>query len=76
MAVAVRLMRIGKKGHPYYRVVVKHQKSKQGGAYIEKIGSYDPFKEKNAFIIDQTRLKYWTEKGAVTSEGITKLLKK
>ena len=76
MAVALRLMRIGKKGHPNYRIVVKHKKSKQTGYYIENIGFYDPFKKENEVTLNRDRLKYWLEKGAIASEGLEKLLKK
>ena len=75
MAVAIRLMRFGKKGNPSYRIVVLDKRQKRDGAYIEKIGIYQPMHEPGKVEIIKDRFEYWTSRGAQLSEGITKLLK-
>src|ERR687883_358350 len=40
--LAIRLMRMGAKKRPSYRIVVKEKLSKRDGAYIESIGTYNP----------------------------------
>ena len=42
MAVKLRLKRMGKKGHPFYRVVAADARSPRDGRIIEAIGIYDP----------------------------------
>lgn len=75
MAVAIRLMRFGKKGNPSYRVVVLDKRHKRDGAYIEKIGVYQPMTEPGKVELIKERFEYWTSRGAQLSDGITKLLK-
>ena len=39
----IRLRRVGKKGRPYYRIVVTEKRNPRDGAYIDGIGHYDPY---------------------------------
>jgi len=73
MPAAIRLMRIGKKGSPSYRIVVMDKRKKRTGAYLEKIGFYNPLTNPATLSIDKDRYDYWISKGAVISEGIRKL---
>jgi len=75
MSVTVRLMRFGKKGHPFYRIVVLDKRKKRDGAYIEKIGVYNPISSPAVFNYNKDRLSYWLEKGAQLSAGLQRLLK-
>ena len=75
MAVAIRLMRFGKKGFPFYRVVALDKRKKRDGSYIEKVGTYDPMSEPAKLDINQERMDYWVKNGAQVSEGLRKLLK-
>lgn len=75
MPATVRLMRFGKKGQPSYRIVVLDKRKKRDGAYIEKIGFYNPMVEPKILDIDNEKLKSWMLKGAIISEGMRKLLK-
>ena len=40
--VKIRLMRIGAKKTPHYRVVVVDSRKKRSSNYIESLGYYDP----------------------------------
>ncbi len=75
MAVALRLMRFGKRKQPYYRIVALDKRKKRDGSYIEKVGLYHPLDEKNNIRIIKERFEYWRSKGAQLSEGLERLLK-
>lgn len=74
MAVTLRLMRLGKKNRPFYRIIAVEKSKKRNGKYLEKIGIYNPFDEKTVKI-DSKRFEYWINKGAKISKGLRKLLK-
>ena len=38
MPAAIKLIRVGKRGKPNYRIVVMDKRKKRTGAYLEKIG--------------------------------------
>jgi small subunit ribosomal protein S16 len=40
--VKIRLKRMGKKRHPFYRIVVADALAPRDGKFIEQIGYYDP----------------------------------
>ena len=42
LAVKIRLMRVGKKKQPSYRVVVTDSRSPRDGRFIEVLGQYAP----------------------------------
>lgn len=75
MAVSIRLVRIGKKGQPQYRVVVMDKKKSTRSSYLENLGTYDPFHKTNTLEYKKDRLEYWLKNGAEVSEGMRKLLK-
>ena len=52
MAVKLRLMRMGKKKQPTYRVVAADSRSPRNGRFIEIIGTYDPRQEPSLIKID------------------------
>ena len=74
MAVRIRLMRMGKKKQPTYRVVVVDGRKPRDGKYIELIGRYDPRQEPSLVEIDNDRALDWLHKGAQPSETARKLL--
>ena len=42
MATKIRLQRFGKKGKPFFHVVVADSRSPRDGKFIERLGSYNP----------------------------------
>ena len=74
MAVRLRLMRMGKKKQPVYRVVAIDQRAPRDGRYIEQIGRYDARQEPSLVEIDNERALDWLSKGAQPSETVEKLL--
>jgi small subunit ribosomal protein S16 len=74
MAVKMRLMRMGKKKAPSYRVVVVDGRAPRDGRYIEQIGRYDPQQHPSFVEIDNDRATDWLSKGAKPTEAVEKLL--
>jgi small subunit ribosomal protein S16 len=74
MAVKMRLMRMGKKKAPSYRVVVVDGRAPRDGRYIEQIGRYDPQQDPSLVEIDNEKAASWLSKGAQPTEAVEKLL--
>ncbi len=74
MAVKMRLMRMGKKKQPMYRVVVIDGRSPRDGRYIEQIGRYAPLEDPSLVEIDNEKAAAWLSKGAQPTEAVEKLL--
>jgi small subunit ribosomal protein S16 len=73
--VKIRLMRIGKRKQPSYRVVVADSRSPRDGRIIEAIGKYQPRQEPSEISIDTDRAVFWLQQGAQPSEAVKKLLR-
>jgi small subunit ribosomal protein S16 len=72
--VKIRLMRVGKKKQPTYRVVVADSRSPRDGRIIETIGKYGPRQEPSLVDIDGDKALGWLRKGAQPTEQVQKLL--
>ena len=73
--VKIRLMRVGKRRQPSYRVVVADARSPRDGRIIESIGPYHPRQEPSEIVIDSDRAVHWLQRGAQPSEAVRKLLR-
>lgn len=74
--IRIRLRRVGKKRHPYYRLVVANQQAKRDGAFLETLGSYDPHADPPALTVDEAKTREWLGKGAQPSEAAEKILRR
>jgi small subunit ribosomal protein S16 len=74
LAVKIRLMRVGKKKQPSYRVVVADSRSPRDGRFIEVLGQYAPREEPSVVKIDNDRALHWLRVGAQPTEQVGKLL--
>ena len=74
MAVKLRLMRMGKKKQPTYRIVAADSRSPRDGRFIEIIGHYDARREPSMLKVDNDRAIHWLRHGAQPSETVGKLL--
>jgi small subunit ribosomal protein S16 len=74
--VKIRLMRVGMKGAPSYRVVVADARSPRDGRIIENIGWYNPLTEPSTININPDRAKHWLSVGAQPSESVLSLLRR
>jgi small subunit ribosomal protein S16 len=74
VAVKIRLMRVGKKKQPTYRVVVADSRSPRDGRFIEIIGQYAPRNEPSVVSVDTDKAVAWLTKGAQPTEQAAKVL--
>jgi small subunit ribosomal protein S16 len=74
MAVKIRLMRMGAKKAPFYRVVVADSRSPRDGRFLENLGIYHPNNEPSRVEIDTEKAAAWLAKGAQPTEAVAKLL--
>lgn len=73
--LTIRLARIGKKKHPFYRVVVTEKTRPRNGRFVEIVGTYDPQKKPAAVQIDNDRVQYWLGKGAQPTDTVRSLIR-
>jgi small subunit ribosomal protein S16 len=76
MSVKIRMKRVGAKNSPYFRIVVADSRSPRDGKFIEEIGSYQPLKQGDNFILKLDRVQYWVSKGAQPSDTVASFIKK
>jgi small subunit ribosomal protein S16 len=72
--VKIRLMRVGKRKQPSYRVVVADSRSPRDGRIIEAIGHYHPRQEPSRIEVNGERALFWLNRGAQPSSAVRKLL--
>jgi len=73
--LAISLMRIGAKGKPFYRLVVKEKRSKRDGKYLENLGTYNPMLDPAEVNLKHDRIQYWIGVGAQPTETVKSLIK-
>jgi small subunit ribosomal protein S16 len=78
MAVKLRLKRMGRTNHPFYRLNAINSQSPRDGRVIEELGFYDPRNKDKAkqFLAKIDRCKHWLDMGAIPSPTVSTLLKK
>ncbi len=74
MAVKMRLTRMGDKKSPFYRIVVTDSRNARDGAYIDKIGHYNPTSQPAEIVIDEAKAKDWIAKGVQPTETVKNIL--
>lgn len=76
--VKIRLTRVGRKGDPYYRVVVADSRRQRDGRFIEIIGRYQPLVKDEAeqIVCDEERALHWLSVGAQPTDTVRSLLRK
>lgn len=74
MAVKIRLTRMGDKKSPFYRVVVADSRKARDGAYIEKLGTFNPLTDPAEIKLDVEKTKTWLANGAQPTETARTIL--
>lgn len=64
MAVKIRLQRHGRKGRPFYHIVVADSRVKRDGKFIDKLGTYNPITNPAIIDLDIDKAVEWLNKGA------------
>jgi small subunit ribosomal protein S16 len=74
MPVRIRLQRQGKKGQPFYHIVVADGRAPRDGKFIEKLGTYNPMTNPASVVIDVDKAVKWMRNGAQPSDTVKTLL--
>jgi len=72
--IRIRLARIGKKGHPSYRIVVADVAAPRDGSYLEWIGNYDPMADPPSITLKNERAAHWLSMGAIPSDAVARIM--
>ena len=76
MPAKIRLQRHGKKGQPFYHIVVADSRAPRDGKFIEKLGTYNPLTNPAQINIKFDRALYWYSVGAQPTDTARSLLSK
>ena len=76
MPVKIRLRRCGKKGQPFYHVVIADGRAPRDGRFIEKIGTYNPLTNPATIVLDSERALHWVNCGAQPTDTARMILKR
>ncbi len=72
--VKIRLMRMGSKRNPHYRVVVTDARKKRSADYIEQLGYYDPRDTtEEPLKVNTERAQHWLSVGAQPTDTVVRL---
>lgn len=74
MATKIRLQRFGKKGKPFFHVVVADSRSPRDGKFIERLGSYNPNTNPATIEINFEKTLDWVNKGAEPTDTARAIL--
>ncbi len=75
--VKMRLVRMGDKKSPFYRIIVVDARKAQTGEYIDLIGHYNPLvAEEQQLAVNVEKAKDWLAKGVQPTETVKNLLVK
>ncbi len=72
--VKMRLVRMGDKKSPVYRIVVVDARKAATGEYIDKVGFFDPKSTPVTLEVDVEKAKDWLSKGVQPTETVKSLL--
>lgn len=72
--LAIRMMRVGSKKKPYFRVVVTEARSARESSFVENVGTYNPRSKPAQVELDKERVQHWLKLGARPSDSVRTLL--
>jgi small subunit ribosomal protein S16 len=74
MATKIRLQRHGKKGNPFYYIVVADSRAPRDGRFIERLGSYNPNTNPATIDINFEKTLDWVNNGAQPTDTCRAIL--
>ena len=74
MPTKMRLQRHGKKGAPFYHIVIADGRAPRDGRFIEKIGTYNPIQNPAEIILNADKALDWLQKGAQPTDTVRAIL--
>lgn len=72
--LSIRMVRVGKKHAPAFRLVVQEKHRAPRSKYIEKLGHYIPHQQPKVIEINADRVLYWISEGAQPTDSVHNLL--
>jgi small subunit ribosomal protein S16 len=76
MATRIRLRREGRKGIPFYRIVVADKEAPRDGRFVEIIGTYQPRKAEQQVTLKADRANHWLDSGALPTDTVRSILRR
>ena len=76
MPAKIRLQRHGKKGQPFYHIVIADGRAPRDGRFIEKIGTYNPVTVPAEINLNFDKALDWLNKGAQPTDTVRSILSK
>jgi len=76
MATKIRLQRRGRKGYPFYHIVIADSRAPRDGKFIEKVGTYNPNTDPATVSLNFERALYWLQVGAQPTDTTRNILSK
>ena len=74
MSVKIRLQRHGKKGKPFYHIVVADSRARRDGRFIEKLGTYNPITNPATIELNVDSAVKWLNNGAQPTDTVKAIL--
>lgn len=74
MSVKIRLQRHGKKGKPFFHIVVADARARRDGKFIEKIGTYNPITNPAVIELNVDSAVKWLNNGAQPTDTARAIL--
>jgi small subunit ribosomal protein S16 len=75
MATKIRLQRHGKKGKPFFHIVVADARARRDGKFIERLGFYNPTTIPATIELNHERALYWITTGAEPTNTANAILR-
>lgn len=78
MSVSLRLVRLGRRHRPFYRLRASESRTTTTGRFLEELGRVDPLEKdlSKQVVLKKERIEYWLSQGAKVSSTVGSLLKK
>ncbi len=76
MPVKIRLSRHGRKGRPFYHIVIADSRAPRDGRFIEKVGTYNPMTNPATIDLKFDRALKWLQTGAQPTDTARSILSK
>ncbi|HET6305306.1 MAG TPA: 30S ribosomal protein S16 [Myxococcota bacterium] len=73
--VKIRLLRVGAKKRPFYRIVAVDERRKGDGCHLEWLGTYDPLAAPPRLRVRHAEIEAWVGKGARLSDSVRSIVK-
>lgn len=74
----MRLVRLGRRHRPFFRLRVADERAAPTGRFIEELGFVDPLlkNQSEAEVLKKDRIVHWLDQGAKVSPTVASLLKR